>query len=423
MAREFRGAVARRSAALYAANLVTLSLPLASVPYLARVLGPVAWGELAIGQAIATVLAVLIDYGHGQSGTRDLVRACASGDGRRFAATVLASKLVLAIAAATLVVTVAGFGLLPVRPDLVPAAIAAGVAIGSSPLWLVQAGDRIGRYLALDVTVKVAAVAALFVLVDEPSDAPRVLWLQAGAGTVSLAGGLFLSQIRPAFWLPTPAAIARLLHEQRYGFLFRTTILTYTTANVLVLGFLARPQDVGLFAAAERAVRVVANFAGPLGQALFPILARSWREDPVAAARLARRATVVVAGIGALFGLCFLVGAEQIALFLLGSQFAGAAPLLAILAPLPLLIGVSNILGVQWMFSIRAEDALVRILVVAGAACLPTGALLATIYGAPGMAVAATVAETLVTAGILAHLARSKSLPTAFALRRPGHAH
>lgn len=43
--------------------------PLASVPYLTRTLGPEAWGELAIAQAVATVLAVLVDYGHAQSAT------------------------------------------------------------------------------------------------------------------------------------------------------------------------------------------------------------------------------------------------------------------------------------------------------------------------------------------------------------------
>lgn len=61
--------IAGRSAAFYAATGAAALLPLASVPYLTRTLGPEAWGELAIAQAVATVLAVLVDYGHAQSAT------------------------------------------------------------------------------------------------------------------------------------------------------------------------------------------------------------------------------------------------------------------------------------------------------------------------------------------------------------------
>lgn len=64
--------IAGRSAAFYAATGAAALLPLASVPYLTRTLGPEAWGELAIAQAVATVLAVLVDYGHAQSATRAL---------------------------------------------------------------------------------------------------------------------------------------------------------------------------------------------------------------------------------------------------------------------------------------------------------------------------------------------------------------
>lgn len=423
MAARLARRIVGRSVAFYAANFVNLLLPLVSVPYLTRTLGPTAWGELAMAQAVATVLAVLVDYGHAQSGTRALLGAASGGEAGRMAGAILAAKLWLGVVGAAALVLLAALGIVPSRPDLLAGALAAGIALGLSPLWLAQAGDGIGRFLAVDVTMKAASVAGLFLFVHGPADVARVLWLQAGASGLAVLGGLLLAPVRPAPPIPRPAETARLLLEQRHGFLFRATILTYTTANTLVLGLVASAHEVGIFAAADRAVRLVACFAGPLGQALYPVLARTFREDPAAAARLAGRATLGVVGIGAALGLGLFVAADTLAPRLLGAAFADSASVLRVLAPLPLLICVSNLLGIQWMFSIGAESAFVRILALAGAVCLPTGAVLGTALGADGMAGAATLAECVVTGGILVHLARNKSLPSPVVIGSRAHAH
>lgn len=423
MASDLARRVVGRSAAFYAAHLTAALLPLASVPYLTRTLGSAAWGELALAQAIAATLSVLVDYGHAQSGTRALLRAERPGQVRRIAATILASKFVLVALGAVVTAGSAALGIVPVRSDLLSAAIVAGSVLGLAPLWLVQAGDRVGPFLALDVVGKALSVVALLVLVRGPGDAPRVLWLQASAGLLSLAGGLLLASVRPAARVPRPAEILRVLREQRHGFLFRATILGYTTANVVVLGWVAPAEEVGIFAAADRTVRLVACFAGPLGQALYPLLARTWQEDPAVAARLAARTALGVTGVGLLLGLALYAAADPIARLLFGPAFAPAASVFRILAPLPALICVSNILGMQWMFSIGAEAAFVRVLTLAGLVCLPTGATLGAAFGARGMAVAATLAELVVTGGIVVHLLRNKQLPVPGRLGSRAHAH
>lgn len=405
--------IAGRSAAFYAATGAAALLPLASVPYLTRTLGPEAWGELAIAQAVATVLAVLVDYGHAQSATRALLHANDPAEARRIATTILASKLVLAVAGGGILAFLGAVDLLRIRGDLLAAAIVAGSAQGLWPLWLIQAGGRIVPFLLCDIVGKASSVGALFLLVCDPAHAPRVLWLQAAAAGISFAVGFALAGIRPKGPVPRVAEIWRALRKHRHGFLFRATILGYTTTNVLVLGLVAPAHEVGLFAAADRTVRLVASFAVPLGQALYPLLARSWREDPLLAARLAARATLVVTGVGLALGLGIYFAADPIIRVFLGGEFSMAAVVLRILAPLPPLICVSNILGLQWMFAIGAEKAFVKILAIAATACVSTGAILAPTFGASGMSVAATLAEGLVTGGILLHLLRTRRLPSA----------
>jgi PST family polysaccharide transporter len=417
------GYIARRAAAFYAANLVSSLLPLVSVPYLTRTLGPAAWGQLAIAQAVAAVLTVLVDYGHAQSATRALLRATTIPERRALATDTLIGKVFLAVLGAAGVALVALVGVLPLGGEFLVAAVASGTAAGLSPLWLAQAGDRIGRFLAIDVVAKATSVGAVLLWVSGPPGAPLVLWLQAAAGGVALALGLATARIPPALSLPRPGRVLRGLVEQRQGFLFRATILSYTTANTLLLGLVATAHEAGLYAAADRAVRVVACFAGPLGQAVYPLLVRAWREDPAAASGLAAKLTLGAGTVGAVLSAGLMFGADRIAIVIFGPGFAEAAQVLRLLAPLPLLICVSNVLGMQWMFSIGAEAAFTRILAVAGLVCVTSGAVLGSAFGANGMAVAATVAEFVVTGGIVLHLWWTRRMPATGTLGSGVHAH
>lgn len=415
--------ITTRAVTFYAAAAVNVMLPLVTVPYLARVLGPASWGDLAVGQAVAAMVAALVEYGHGQSATRALLCAPDLAARGRLASQILLGKLVLGAAAGLLVWLSKVVGLVRLPGELLAAAIAAGLAAGASPLWIAQAGGRVERFLLIDVTLRSAGAGLVFVLVTDPQEVGRVLWLQAAATGGSLILGLLTSPIRPARVRIDPASILRLLHEQRHGFLFRAVILTYTSLNPIVLSLVATAHQVGLYAAADKLVRLIACFAGPLGQALYPALARDAREDPGRARRLAARTTVGVASVGAVLSLAILLWAEPLVRLGLGSSFHEAAAALRIMAPMPLLISLSNILGVQWMFSIGAERAFVRVLAAAGGLCLATGALLGASFGAAGMAVATVSAEVVVTGGVVLHLARAGALPVARRVREGAHAH
>ena len=63
--------MARDAAVLYVAHALALLVPLATIPYLARVLGPHAWGLVVFSQSLGAWLALVIEYGFDLSGTRD----------------------------------------------------------------------------------------------------------------------------------------------------------------------------------------------------------------------------------------------------------------------------------------------------------------------------------------------------------------
>ena len=61
--------------ALYLIQATTMLFPLVTVPFLARVLGPVMFGTVALAQAAGMYVMTTVEYNFTLSGTRDVARA------------------------------------------------------------------------------------------------------------------------------------------------------------------------------------------------------------------------------------------------------------------------------------------------------------------------------------------------------------
>ncbi len=60
--------------ALYGVQAGRKLIPLVSIPYLARVLGPTGWGTVAFITAMAELLVICIEFGFNISATREVAR-------------------------------------------------------------------------------------------------------------------------------------------------------------------------------------------------------------------------------------------------------------------------------------------------------------------------------------------------------------
>jgi polysaccharide transporter, PST family len=83
----------------------------------------------------------------------------------------------------------------------------------------------------------------------------------------------------------------------------------------------------------------------------------------------------------------------------LGTKYAPSAAVIAIMSPLPVLIAVSNVLGVQLLFPFGHEKRVLAIVLIAGVVNLTLALLLAPRWQASGMAAAVVVSETVVALG------------------------
>jgi polysaccharide transporter, PST family len=398
-----RSGIVHNAIALYGIQGAAFILPLVTLPYLARVLGPGAWGGVMFAQAFSIWLSIVVGYGFAFSGTRAVAREREDrGRVAEIVASVQGAKAILFVLAT--VVALVAWRVVPFfdeSPAFLLWAWLAAVLHGLSPLWFYQGVERLKGAAALDVLAKAVGTLGIFVWVRSPEDAWRVLALRAAAELIST--GLLTA------WMYRSVAPVRLRVGPALGmlrdgwalFVFTSAASVYTSANAFLLGLMASPREVGFFGAGERIVRAASMLLGPISQALYPRVSHLVATDPARAREMIRRSLLPFAGLGAVMGAALFLLAPLLTQIVFGPDYAPVTAVIRVLALIPVLLGLGTVLGIQWALSMGLDRIYTRFVLLAGALNVGLAILLVPHHGAVGMAVAAVLAELSVEAGLV----------------------
>ena len=402
--------------ALYGVQIASLVIPLVLLPYLARTLQPAAWGQLAAVQSLSGVLMLIVEYGFTLSATRSV--AAARQDTQQHAATaagVLGAKAVLSCL--LLVVAIVVYALVsPMReePGLYWWGVAYAVAQGFSPLWYFQGRERLRSAAALEVLARAFSVPLILVSVHAPDDAWRVLAVHAALSVCITIVNTVRMYREIAFRVPTRRETLISLREGWTLFLYRGAVTLYTTANAFILRLLVPAASVGLYVNAERLTSAGKGMLVPVSQLLFPHITNLVSEDRERARRVATLSLAGMTLLGAVGTITACLLAPVVVHVLFGPGYEQSVGLLRILALTLPLVGISSVLGIQWMLPLGLDRAFNTIIASAGFLNVALAILLTTYYGSTGMAWAVTTSEAYVAVAMLIYLARQGLAPIQF---------
>ena len=362
------GGLIRNAAALWVVQFFRKALPLITIPYLARVLGPEGWGLVAMFQSLAACATLLIEFGFELGATRRVAR-CRGSSHRmaELAGGVFGVQAGLGLAIASMVLVLSAW--LPVlrdHPALTLSCLVFAVAEGFNPSWYFIGTERMGTMAALEVCCKLAGAGAIFVFVRTAADGSHVLAIQACASVLSFAAALWIIREKVPLRLPSITLTREALRDAWPMFLIRGGECLYTMGNAFLLGFFAGPAVVGFFAGPEKIARGLAGLFNPVRQALYPRLSKLAVTSPVHAARLARMGTAITC----LGGLAGGIGVYWFAPLLIrigfGPQFEPAVPVLRMLAVMLPLISITQSAVMQWLLPSGRERAVAVTVLLAG---------------------------------------------------------
>ena len=399
-----RHPVSQNVIGLYGMQIAQFIVPLVTLPYVARVLEPSAFGLVVFSQGFAFLLVVFIDWGFGFTGTRSAAENQTDPEGQsHIVKRVRGAQLLLAAVSVPLALAALTFiPKMTQHPEFLVLAWVAAVATALTPGWFFVGIEKPRLIALIQVGVRALGAALTFVLVKGPGDA----WIVMALFTASCLAGWIAADVlmyrRVKFRRPPLRASVTEIRHASTIFMGMIAATLYSSFNVVLLGLFQPSADVAHFGAAERLVRVALTLLSPIGIAVIPRLialqARGERER----ARQLLTITVAVATLPALLITAVLaLFAPTIIGLIYGDRFVDASvPILRVLA-LIIPLGVAGAVFGTWLISQHKDRVAALIALRAGILNVVLGTVLTLSFGPIGMAWSVVAAEAAVALGAI----------------------
>ena len=400
--------VTQNALGLYGIQFAGYIIPLATLPYLARVLRPQGFGLLLFAQSFALWASTVIEYGFNLSATREVAQN--RNDRKTLASVasgVLGAKLILLSGfAAIAFVSAFAVGSFRQHPGYLGWAILQALAFGLSPFWYFQGAERMVGAVLIELFARATAAASIFLLVRQPGDGWKVLASFAAAGCAIVATQTLWMYREVRFQWPSREHSIAALTSGWHMFLFRGAYNIYGTANAFILGIFVPSVQVGYFGGAERMAKAVQGLMLPFTQAFYPHMSRMAWQDSRRAGRLARWSIPVACIAGLVLAGTLAAFARWIVPLILGPNFEASVPVLYVFALILPLNALNTALIMQWMLPHGFERAVGAITASAILVNVVSASLLAPRFLHLGMALAILGAESCQTIFLVAFLVR-----------------
>ena len=383
-------------------------LPLITLPYLVRVLGPEKFGLIAFAQSFIQYFNILTDYGFNLSATREIsIHRDNKEKISEIFSSVMITKFGLMIIS-LLILSGLVFTIPKFRNDWLVYFFTFGIIFGNVlfPIWFFQGMERMKYITILNIVAKGIFTICIFIFIRKMEDYLYVPLINSIGFLV--AGGLSLRIVSKNFGikfiLPSFKAIKHQLKEGWHIFISTVAISLYTTSNTFILGLFTNNTIVGYYAAAEKIVKAIQGLLSPISQTVYPHISKLASESKERALNFIRKLVKIVGGISFVISFSIFIFADFIVNLILGLQYQQSIIVLRILAFLPFVIGLSNIFGIQTMLTFNLKQAFSKILISAGLLNIVLALILAPLYQHIGISITVLTTEIFVTLSMFFYL-------------------
>ena len=391
-------------------QILLLLVPLITVPYISRVLGPELVGINSYTNSWMTFFMLVGQMGIALYGNREVAyhRENPIERSKIFWEIELLQVITITCALIAYLGAVLLFSTTFKEYFLLQSfwIIAAGVDVS----WYFMGVENFQRIVFRNMLVKLASVALIFLVVKGNNDLGKYIAL---LGLSNLVGNLTLwpylkDEIK---WVPIST-----WHPFRHFYpallLFVPTITTqvYLVVNRLMLGRMSTQSQLGQFQYTDQIIKVILAVVTASGQVMLPHIANKFSKGDVKGIRDSLYNSfdfITAIAIPMMFGIMAI--AKQFAPWFLGKQFNDAGILMMIEAPVILFIGWSNVTGTQYLMPINRTKEYTVSVTVGAVINVIANLFLIALWGARGATLATDISEFAVAAVQLVYIRQTIS--------------
>ncbi len=389
-----------RSSAFYLAclQLVTVAMPIITLPLLSERLGSQFFGMLIFSIAISQVLLIITDYGFSISATK-----CVSqnrGDKKYLTnlwINVTIAKYILS-AFGLLVILIISIFIDKVSENIQLILISSLSALGGAllPQWFFQGIEKLKGISLIQLVIKSTCYLSLFWVVVDGSDLYKAAIIIALINVLSAIFTFpFLTKELSFIEIEKPKAkeVFNQLKSGWHVFISVAAISLYSVANAAIIGIFVSYKDLAVFHVGERIVRGLQSLYSPISSALFPYVSLIAKKSVNELNKINRNVAILFGSIFIMLGIFILIMSEWIVVNFFGPEFIASISIVKIMAFLPFFVVISNTLGFQTLLPLGKEIIFSRIHLSAAVISVLSISLASMHYGVNGSAIVIVIIE------------------------------
>lgn len=377
----------------------SIVFPLITFPYISRVLMATGNGKVATASAVITYFNMFASLGIPTYG----IRACAKVRDNKEKLSKTVQELLIINSVTMLLTLLVFIGTVILVPEFAAekelyVINGIGMVLNMFAItWLYNALEQYAYITVVNMIVKVVSLVLMFLLVKQPED-----YILYGAITV------FASSASYVFNFVYATKFITLKKSGPYDFrvhmkpilrFFAMSAATsvYTNLDVVMLRFMQGNTEVGYYNAAIKVKTILVTLITSLGTVLLPRLSYYVKKEKIDDFyRMIGKAVnfVVIAGLP--MTIYFMLFAGESIQFLAGKGYEGAVLPMIILMPTVLLIGLSNITGIQILTPQNLEQQVLNSIICGAVVDFLLNLVLIPRMASSGAALATTIAELVV---------------------------
>ncbi len=373
--------------------------PLITFPYVSRILLPEGTGTVSFATSVVTYFALFAQLGIPTYG----IRACAKVRDDKEALSRTVQEIFLINCVMSLLTYIVFFAALFTVPKMQaekPLFLIISLTIFFNLIgmdWLYKGLERYTYITVTSIIFKFAALIAMFVLIHDKSD--YVIYGGISIFAASASNVCNLINVRKYISI-RPAGHYHFRRHMRPILIFfamscATTI--YTNLDTVMLGFMKTNADVGYYNAAVKIKNVLLGIVTSLGTVLLPRASYYVEHQEMEKFfDITRKAIRFVFIIAVPLMVYFILFAEESVLFLSGEAYVQAILPMQIIMPTLVLIGLTNIMGIQMLVPLGQEKKVLYSEIAGAVVDLILNMILIPRIASAGAAIGTLAAEVIV---------------------------
>ncbi len=372
-------------------------------PYLVRVIGISGFGDLSFSLIIIQVLLLIVEYGFGYSGTKEV----ALNNDKSYLSTlffgVIFARVFLMLIALALVIIICFIPFFNDVKLLLYFGFVSVIASVFNPNWYLQGRHMMGVMAVLSLVSRGLTVLLIYIIIKVSTPLYVIGFLMtipyiiySGCGVAYL---LVIKEVR----LISPS-IHSVFDVLKKGFhFFCSTLATsaYTMLTPIVLGVGSGKLNVGVFNSANMIKQGLAGLSSPIVQAFYPNINILHRDSPQIANAKAKSILKYLVLFYIVLAIPLLLFAKPLALLIFGGDGAVIYESMRLMALLPIFIAFNTVVGILILVPNGMTKEYLKAISTGSIACLIVVFPACKFFGVVGAILSLMTAEVFVGAVML----------------------